>query len=404
MAVAACSSKTLFTTKENQQLDSAFGSLSEEMIEQILSHLDKLSDRYHASLSCRKLYRITSGSILWEREKKICDQLFSSQFPKQLPMPVLTWTCGAWSAMGLYRKRFSFLYSQSFSIQELASQNKGEDIYSFREHALKSSWEYWLSSQKGLLTLSGHLKFTDYSFSLMLNALEKNDRVTGLDFNCAISKGMTSQLHHFFKGHGKRFTEIHFGTVQRLPSHLAVALVDLLNYTSNLEALEVEHADIDEEVLSHLNAVMDRLPKFRRLLLDCRFQVMHKIEWELLARFFLHPTMEHLWIKGMDDFGIKNIAPCLLATRIPMVCFRSGKITRNSSKVLELLLAQNGYIKLLDLACNVYLDYDQVPEIIRIIRQRPEVTFGISGAPLSKSQPPTPTPKKKRLLPKLFTR
>lgn len=380
MTVEACSSRGGDFGIEDLQSDSILCSCPEELIELIFSHLERISDRYHAALTCRKIYRITAGGSLWNKEHNICAQLFCQQFPSKPLFDPPIWQHNAWKAIGMYRERFAALFADTNSPADMAAKVKSKDAFSLQEFSMHRAWNRWLANKEGVLAVPGNYKFTSFGFSHFLAALENNTQVTGLDFNCELTAEMVELLKVFLQKEGKRMAALHLELSQKLSAHSFASLLDHLQLTPKLEVLEIRGLGFNVLVLDHLRSICDQLPNLRRLQLDLRYHKITEEEWGLIAQLFSNRSLEHLWIKGMNDEGIQCIEHCLLTTQIPRICFRSGNLTRRSSEVFVNLLTHNRSIKLLDLACNVYLDYDQVPELIRIIRQRPEITFGISGS------------------------
>ena len=380
MIVAACSSTTVSTGVENYQEDSAFGNLSEEMMLIILSYLDRLSDRYHIALTCKKMYRITSDSVLWREQIHVCGQLFSRKFPNQ-QLPVCPGqSLDSWKKMSVYRKRYSQLFADTCSVRELAEMKRKDDVYSMQEYSVQLAWNNWLKEKKGVLTIPVHIKFKKYTFQLFLKSLALNKQIKGLDFQCSISKGMIEELERFFSTEGHRFDALILNPRERLNAFHATCLLHALRFLSHLTSLEINRVDFKGDSLHRLNTAVDGMHDLQSLQLGCEFQKLGKEEWEWIGRLYLNRCIQHIWIKGMDDYGIHFVASSLLVTSIPHICFRSGNMTFHVSRVFEHLLLQNKSIKLLDLACNVNIDYDQVPDLIKIVKNRPEISFGISGS------------------------
>jgi len=384
MAVSSCQKVGNYTCVEKPQSQSLLCTFPEELIELILVHVDELSDRYHAALACKKIYRITGGSQLWIEQRAACERIFALNFPAgELPSPSI-WHGNSWLAMGLYRQRFIHLFLNNYSMNEVAQMEIGKECSPIQSDALRMAWRSYFtrSVKNGRLDIYYSFRFSADSFALFLEVLKDRKEVVEIFWQCPINITLAAMFSSFLKEEGGRFRSITFSPSSRSATAETVSMIiDSLRYMPNLEKLTLDTLPFRGVDLRQLGIRMSGMDGLRQLHINFSYYRSLTVkEWAEVGVLLTSRTVRHLWIEGMTDIGLSVLEHALIGTMIPKICLRSGQLSSISEGILSRLIEENPYISLLDVSCNPHMYLDDLPRLAAVVDARQELEFGISGS------------------------
>ncbi len=239
-------------------------------------------------------------------------------------------------------------------------------------------WREILAERIELRFIIEHsLRFSDYSFNILLDAFAMTPSVNSLKiFSIPSNEQLKKMLDYTINGRLEFEEIIVEQRYQNYERNSVFTFIAFLSSMTSLKKVSIQNVEFDRISFFLLAECLRRLSQLTHL----------SIEWprnweacDSFGDFIINGnSFTFLKIKGISDRAFLFVNPYFLKCRIPVINFKDGKLTQVVADEIITLIKKNSNLKHLDLTCNIYMRPEAEIEIIREIRKHPEFSFAVS--------------------------